>query len=713
MIGVQGWIFYLVRSNKIERLSDLFQVVRSRFFIVFTTILLLAFTAFYLTKFWIVANTPLWNVPGVPVSGLQMFLSMLPITGLLIIEVTSKRFEGWFNRKGGQALVIGLIFLATILAWGLTPLKGDSLAVSQSVANPQPYPQHDARVHDIGALSILFGEGINSKQYTDKPLYMVILALFHLVSGYDYNLLQWVQVIFLALIPVLAYLLGKKFHTPFFGILMAVLIILQQRNAVILSRKISSVNVKILATEEFVLLGMLILAFLLFNWNEKNDQRNLLLAGGMVAMLSLIRLNPLIFLPFISLVIIIHYRKHSRLLWSRLMIFLLGFVIVFSPWVISGKDAQGQSFILVKIRDVIENRIAPQVGLEEVDRAPLVSSPGSEIPLETFTSAGLHLNRNGFVDSIRLARKALAVKTVVASTQYPEFAHYTQLVAEHFVHNLVTSVIPLPDVLSRDGIQVLAQRDYWNDLMAWDGRLSGGLLRFLGINLLLFSLGVASGWRSWHWKGLIPLGMFVVYDLAISVSLTSGGRYIVPIIWVVFFYYALGLVFLIETIIRLFHPASPIEEQGWIEQPQSVKPPRVLPGLIGLLIVALMIPVANQGIPLLVTQTPVEKARQLFKSQGSPKQPGLKYKTGILLYPVYDPLMGKVTFDLFQKDGVDEVSFELFPPQGASVVMNTQLQSGEPVRLETDARGQLSGIFIFREDKMIRYWSLTDIAGVH
>jgi len=36
---------------------------------------------------------------------------------------------------------------------------------------------------------------------------------------------------------------------------------------------------------------------------------------------------------------------------------------------------------------------------------------------------------------------------------------YLKLMTNHFVHNLITSILPLPDVLSRTGIRALAQRD--------------------------------------------------------------------------------------------------------------------------------------------------------------------------------------------------------------------------------------------------------------
>ena len=133
------------------------------------------------------------------------------------------------------------------------------------------------------------------------------------------------------------------------------------------------------------------------------------------------------------------------------------------------------------------------------------------------------------------------------------------MVASHFVHNYITSIIPLPDTLSRKGIRVLAERDYWADAKIWDGKLSGGLIRFIVINLALVSLGIAYSWKKHRWRGLIPLSVFLIYNLAISISLTSGGRYIVPIIWIIFFYYGMGFAFLIDAVLRLIKPKAELD----------------------------------------------------------------------------------------------------------------------------------------------------------
>ena len=64
---------------------------------------------------------------------------------------------------------------------------------------------------------------------------------------------------------------------------------------------------------------------------------------------------------------------------------------------------------------------------------------------------------------------------------------------------------------------------------------------FLILNLLLIALGIGVGWKSARFSGLVPLGVFLFYNLANAFARTSGGRYLVPIDWIVLFYFALGL----------------------------------------------------------------------------------------------------------------------------------------------------------------------------
>jgi hypothetical protein len=68
------------------------------------------------------------------------------------------------------------------------------------------------------------------------------------------------------------------------------------------------------------------------------------------------------------------------------------------------------------------------------------------------------------------------------------------------------------------------------------------------------SLGLGIAWKKWRVTGLLPLFVFLTYHISNAFARTSGGRYLVPVDWVTFLYYALGIVeiiFFITASLRL------------------------------------------------------------------------------------------------------------------------------------------------------------------
>jgi len=74
---------------------------------------------------------------------------------------------------------------------------------------------------------------------------------------------------------------------------------------------------------------------------------------------------------------------------------------------------------------------------------------------------------------------------------------------------------------------------------------------FLAVNLILLSIGFGNAWKRFGFISLVPLAVFLFYNLANAFARTSGGRYIVPADWVVYFYYAIGLVVVMRFFILL------------------------------------------------------------------------------------------------------------------------------------------------------------------
>ena len=641
-LGLSGFQLlgsFWFRTHKLENLPlELKKWTRSRIFWFVFGIILSVFIIFFITKWGVVLNTALWNVPGVPISNIQTFFVIFFLILIIGLHFHIPKLKNILIQKVAYILVPVLIFITTCLAWGLTPLNGHSFSLIPNAPQYQPYPFSDARVHDLGAISIVKGMGIYFHGYTDKPLYMVLLGLFHLIAGNNYILLTWLQVTFLSLIPVIGYFLGKKFIDAFFGCLLAIFIMLQQMNAIALTRYISSVNVKLLVTEGPTLLGVVLLVYLLFLWLKSKSNHHALLMGGVIGMLSLVRLNPILFLPAIGLVIVVSLWKTTRILIKQCVIFFVGFMLVFSPWLFSGTNLEGEPWIFVKIKDVLQNRVSPTLEQENtlIEPIPQVNIRYSGLPTipgeSVFSSPSIRLLSG---NSATQLKEEYAPNSTLVSPRNEKILSYLTLIGQHFSHNIVTAFMALPDRLSFLRLKQLSQSIYWDDSHSWQGDLPFQQVILQVFNIGVISLGIVAAWNRNKWAGLAPLLCFFIYDLALSFSLTSGGRYLVPINWIVFFYWGFGLYAIIRFV---FTPTKHAVVEKTLVDPGNPTPlftRKMNFSILALLIPAFLILGANVLIPSITAKASLLSVNDGQVSCGIPIDQESSWEIGTLLYPYF------------------------------------------------------------------------------
>jgi hypothetical protein len=388
----------------------------------------------------------------------------------------------------------------------------------------QPYPASDALLYDASAQLFTNGYGIFSSGYTDKPLYVVFLGLLHTIAGLDYTLLTILQVWVLAIIPPLVYRLGRAMHSPALGFFIAVLVLLRQRNAITASHLIASANPRLFVTEVPMLLAIILCVWVIFRW-LKSQPHSLVLAatvGGVIGMASLIRLNAILLLPAALALAFFSYRQTISLFWKHAGGVTLAFLLVFTPVTLTGTRPDGVPLLIDKFWQVIRTRYLPEQSFQ-IPALPVASAYHGTVRLPALgdDTSPLHF--------------ALA----------------------HFSHNLVGSLLALPDSLVYDDLPTLAKRPYWIEDNDWDGQLPVGQIIFLTVNLGFIALGLARSWRDHRQAGLAPLIVFLVYTLALGLGRTSGSRYLVPIDWIIFFYFAIGISELFALIAQVLR-ASPI-----------------------------------------------------------------------------------------------------------------------------------------------------------
>ena len=665
---LQTVLWIKISKNTFRVPHKLSKIDTNIFFYTFIPLLLL-WVFISITKIGLVKETGYWNVPGIPLTMIQ-FLGLLLFLGLgLILNPQNGNTPKSSSRILAILIPVG-IYLIAVLLWGFTPMLKHFFSLQPTLPNLQPFPYSDARVHDLGALSIVMGKGIYFHGYTDKPMYMLFLAVLHFFTRNDYSLLQWAQILILALTPVVLYKFGKKFYGSLFGIIAALMLIFQQSNAISLSYKVASVNPKLLMSEELMLLGVILITFILFKWMKSPVYIMTLLLGGLLGVFSLVRINPIFILPVTALIIFIKFRKTPKKFVMQILFLSFGFLLVFLPWLFTGVNPEGKSWFFLKIQDVINIRYksqsdtipANQLSAEYVSISPRVNSGGH------------NMNFSGIFWQSSEPSSAADLKEKTEPVAWVMF--------NHFLHNLSTSLMALPDSVKIYNISELSTRDYWQDVNNWNGNFSAIQYSRILINLFLLSVGIGFSWRVHRWPGLAPLIVFLAYDLSLSAAMSSGSRYIVPINWIIFFYYAMGLIRTFRFLLVLLGIDSsfPLAQFSKTETEELKLPFKFwLPSLLVISIFALLLPAANLIVPKMVQKD--GSSIQLLDYAKPREATENLLVTGTILYPYYQD-NGLLAFDFLK--GREISSFTL---------SQSYLTSKNLVVLESEVPALLSLIY--------------------
>ena len=400
----------------------------------------------------------------------------------------------------------------------------------------------------------------------ENPLYLIFLAILHFFAGYNYKLLTWLQVLILAFIPVILFLVGKKYHSAAFGSFLALVLIVRQSNAMLLSYKVSSLNPKLFMTEEMALLGIVLFAYLVFLWMRQRKIWLAFLCGGCIGATALFRLNTLVLFPAIACLIVpAFWKMGKKYVAKHLSAFTLAFLILLIPWIFSSVGPDGTPWLLFKIRLIKDQRygsIAPS--LKSLEGSNLSGMKMAAIPLEGNDLPNLQLsNIQGWVSTdYALAAPSQSIPSALLPSHNPPGGIVPRFLY-HLLHNFSTSVMSLPDSLRYDDLDHLTQRVYWADSGGWQGNLPIGQIGLVILNLLLIAIGLGYGWVHHRWAGMIPLAIFIAYSVSLAAAMNSGGRYLPPIDCVFFFYYGLAIIAIIQFVYKVItgrgqsQPASP------------------------------------------------------------------------------------------------------------------------------------------------------------
>ena len=537
-----------------------------------------------LTHVGLTPDTVYWQGPGVPILLYQVLLATFAgILFYLFVERTSLEQSIRLN----AILFLGLWAFAS-LVWLNQPAKLTHFSLEPTPPNYQSYPFSDALLYDHSAREFLIGKPIPS-DFWAKPFYSFFLAILHLFAGGNYAFLISLQVIFLAVIPAFAYLLVVCLATRSAGLIIALLLILREWNALALSNVIQVSHVKLLLSDVFAMGFMIPLLWLFFYWLEKPGDRRVLplVFGGVFSLLVLTRGHPIILLPFILCAVLLVPFSVSRLRWEALVLTFLGFVIPVLPWLWRNYELTGKL--------AFQYPVSPY--------SAQVSKAYSFDP-STFNPQNLPPKFSGESDFAYYNR--LQGQAVGFILEHPD--EVAKFISAHYFHNTIFSYIYLPYSFRIEDIRAYVKKEpFWSN---WTGELSlqAGIL--LIINLSMVALGFGTLWKKYKHLAFVPLFFGIGYNLSVSVGRLSGWRFILPADWITLIYYAIGLM-------QFYHLLRSVTNQEENLLPQEYQIPNiVLPlkrsSLIGFALFFLSVGLAlTRGQAVFSPQYPSKSTTQL------------------------------------------------------------------------------------------------------
>jgi hypothetical protein len=661
-----------------------------------------------------------WNLLGSPILDSQLILAWLPGAVLLLLVNrlnSSTTNPAWLKKftPGKADLVIAcLIWLGAVLLWQSVPITPNWFLSEKFAPNQAYYPYSDARQYDRVAQSALIGEGFKFFNGWDvrRPLHGAYLTILHLIAGQEYEKVIALQVLLLALLPVLLYFLTRSLHNRASGVVAAGLVILRETNSISITGNITTSNVKLLMVDLPVALLVVFFAILAIKWlqqivrqvAQQTEQPTLLalVSGGVLGLAMLIRLETVVLSlsPALIASLILLPKKKYALWCKQLALFSLGVVLVISPWVYRNWQRTGLLFIDSPLFHfgIITQRFQPS-NSQRLSPEPTGSGPVSPAPSTT-----------SLPQPTQPTSPVQAAATVVPATPAPSGQSWVVAAAQndwraalkqpgelisyalaHYTNSQIQSILIFPTTYRGfdSTVAFLAHRDlsrylteccslsnysrrvpYWHK---WNGTFPSQSILPILFSILIIAVGVQVTWNKHKLVSLLPVFALLIY-LGFNAALrNSGGRYILPVDWGVILFYSIGIVELTTFVIngitgkKLAHDLPDLAESTPVQpakQRSLLRQPRFYVAAAGLFLIGCMIPLIEVSFPERYTQTRIEKMlTSLWDSPELPANVSHDFKAflskgglvtaGRALYPMFFP----------KGYGTEDVDYEPLAPK--------------------------------------------------
>ncbi len=534
IIGFQAFIFFLLTKNGLHLREFLQQKPVHLSTLIAFGLLLAVFLFVALTKLGITPDTGYWGEPGVAILGWHFLLSILIgfSTLLALTRITNHK-----SQIANFIIPLSLYVMACIL-WLSVPVDVLQNSFYAPITPPadMPFPYSDAGYYDYSAQSLLIGTDYLGK-VPPRPLYIFFLAILHFFFGQNYSAVIAAQTLVLALFPVTLYFLAKKLHTPAAGVIVALFAIFRELVGLWISSSTRVVNSKIFTTDFPTALGIALICLVSIWWLERRDTRSTLVAGGAFGLLLLFRTQSLLTLPVLFVLAWFAYQRKTKEWILAGIAFAIMMVIVVTPWLthnytVTGKftfDDPSQMGVLYSQYSFTNNLDASQFDSEN-------------------DSLGKHL--------------------ISFTLENPGYV--AGFITSHILNTEIGGLLALPLIKSFNGLFEPVNL-YW---VSWDGSLEWYNLALLIFYLAVIAVGIGAAWRRYKWLALVPLTFNFGYVLANGIARFSSWRYNLPVDWVIYFYFAIGVIEILASLIRLFGLETIIHD---VKNPSLDRPNQITP----------------------------------------------------------------------------------------------------------------------------------------
>ncbi len=460
-------------------------------------------------------NEDYWYEAGVPVLGLQALAGLL--AGLAFHWYENRNADSIRPRRL-DAVVFFAVWIFSGAIWALTPAPNGFLNPGPYPPAYETYPFADAATYDLMSQFALIGQGLNNNSSYNRPAYPAFLVLVHALTGQDYESNLRFQAALLGIFPALIYLIGKNLLGRGAGLAAAIAILLRGINGILATNTLNLANQKQMLADFPAGVGICAVTLICILWLQSPNKRYLALwAGGLLAFTAYLRPTAIALLPLLLIVPFVIKSYSWRVRGATAAMLVVGFVLVMTPWEVRSaivKDNYKYPTPIGKIISVVRARY-PSLEIK-------VSKPNDDAP------------RTPSLDTKPDSSK---------QEQTPKAAGSIGLsfIANHFFHNLATSALSLPNSAGYQSLRAVIKSEDSVWTSTWAGELGLGGSLILLINLALLALGMGLCIQQRAWAGLFPVAVFGIYQMANALGRTSGGRYIVPVDWVLVLLFCLGL----------------------------------------------------------------------------------------------------------------------------------------------------------------------------